>query len=177
MDSPVVIADGLDRAALLIRRIVKGLTPEELLSPPKPTIAWVVWHLTRVQDTEISALAGIEQIWINDRWHERFGMPPDRKDYAPGHVQTEAHVDAVKVADVDLLLGYYEAVLKRSKDYLTKLSNSDLDRIINEPRYQPLPTVGVRLVSVVADNLRHAGQLEYLSAFIRHRNWLPGTKR
>lgn len=177
MDSPAVIAAGLDRAALLVRRIVRELTPEELLSPPKPTIAWIVWHLTRVQDTEMSALAGIEQTWISDGWHERFGMGPDPKDYAPGHVQTEAHVDAVKVADADLLLGYYDAVLKRSKDYLTKLSNSDLDRILNEPRYQPLPTVGVRLVSVVADNLRHAGQLEYLRIFIRHGNWLPGEKR
>lgn len=177
MDSPAVIAAGLDRAALLVRRIVKELTPDELLSPPKPTIAWIVWHLTRVQDTEMSALAGIEQTWIQDGWHERFGMPPDPKDYAPGHVQTEADADAVKIADADLLLGYYDAVLKRSKDYLAKLSNGNLDRILNEPRYQPLPTVGVRLVSVVADNLRHAGQLEYLSAFIRHGSWLPGTKR
>jgi hypothetical protein len=125
----------------------------------------------------MSALAGIEQAWIHDGWHERFSMPPAPKDYAPGHVQTEAHVDAIKVADADLLLGYYEAVLKRSKDYLAQLSNADLDRVLDEPQYQPLPTVGVRLVSVVADNLRHAGQLEYLSGFIRHGNWLPGTKR
>jgi len=177
MDIPAVIADGLDRAALLVRRIVRDLTPGELLSPPKPTISWIVWHLTRVQDTEISGLAGKEQSWISDGWHERFGMPPDPKDYAPGHVQTEAHVDAVKVADADLLLGYYDAVLKRSKEYLSTLSNADLDRILDEPRYQPLPTVGVRLVSVVADNLRHAGQLEYLCAFFRYGSWLPGTKR
>lgn len=177
MDSPAVIADGLERTALLVRRIVRELTPVEFLAPPKPTVAWIVWHLTRVQDTEISALAGVTQAWIAEGWHQRFGMPPDPKDYAPGHVQTEAHVDAVKVVDADLLLGYYDAVLKRSKDYLTTLSNADLDRILDEPRYQPLPTVGVRLVSVVADNLRHAGQLEYLSAFIRQGNWLPGTKR
>jgi hypothetical protein len=177
MDSPTIIADGLDRAALLVRRVVGALTPQELLAPPKPTVAWIVWHLTRVQDTEISALAGVEQAWVAEGWHQRFGMPPDRKDYAPGHVQTEGHVDAVKVTDADLLLGYYDAVLKRSKDYLATLSNADLDRILNEPRYQPLPTVGVRLVSIVADNLRHAGQLEYLSGFIRYQCWLPGTKR
>ena len=177
MDSPAVMADALDRAALLVRRIVREMVPQELVAPPKPTIAWIVWHLTRVQDTEISALARLEQAWIAEGWHQRFGMPPDPKDYAPGHVQTEAHVDAVKVTDTDLLLSYYDAVLKRSKDYLTALSNADLDRILNEPSYQPMPTVGVRLVSVVADNLRHAGQLEYLSGFIRHGCWLPGTKR
>ena len=58
---------------------------------------------------------------------------------------------------------------------VAELTDVDLDRVLNEPQYNPLPTVSVRPVSVVADNLPHAGQLEYWSGFIRHRNWLPGT--
>jgi len=94
-----------------------------------------------------------------------------------GHVQTEVHVDAVKVADGDLLLGSYDAVLKRSREHLAKRSNADINPILNELRYRTPPTVGMCLVSVVADNLRHAGQLEYLSGFLRQASWLPGMKR
>ncbi len=52
--------------------------------------------------------------------------------------------------------------MDRSLRYLAGLSEADLSRKLNEPRYQPLPTVGVRLVSVMSDNLQHASQVAYL---------------
>lgn len=122
-------------------------------------------------------MAGREQVWIAEGWHARFGMPPEPRDYAPGHVQTPQHIAAFSVKDAQLLLDYFDAVLKRTKAYLSTLSSNDLDRVLNEPQYQPLPTVGVRLVSIVADNLRHAGQVEYLSGYIRHRGWFPSSAR
>jgi len=116
-------------------------------------------------------------LWIADKWHARFGMPPDPKDYGSGHRHSEAQVDAFTVNDKRLLMGYLDAVFTRTKEYLSGLSNEDLNRELDEPQYQPLPTLGVRLVSVITCNMRHAGQIEYLRGLIKHGGWFPGTKR
>ena len=64
------------------------------------------------------------------------------------HRQAAAEqVATVKPASAQLLLDYFEAVLKRSNEYLQTVSSSDLDRVLNEPQWNPMPTVGVRLVS------------------------------
>ncbi len=51
------------------------------------------------------------------------------------------------------------------------LSDDDLDREIDEPQYQSLPTVGVRLISVLANNLQHAGQVAYLRGLLHGIGW------
>ena len=41
----------------------------------------------------------------------------------------------------------------------------------DEPHYQPVPTVGVRLVSILSDNLQHAGQTAYLRGLWQGMGW------
>ncbi len=176
MDSPAsMITDALDRARGVVHAAVKDLSLRELLAGPKPHIAWLAWHMARVQDHNIAELSGHQQIWIADGWHGRFGMPPEPKDYASGHRQTPEQVDSFAAPDPQILLGYLDAVFERTKDFLSSLTSQDLERTLDEPRYQPLPTVAVRLVSIVADNMRHAGQIEYLRGFIRHGGWFPSV--
>lgn len=176
MDSPAsMITDALDRAKSVVHAAVKELSPEELLAGPKPHIAWLAWHMARVQDHNIAELSGREQTWIANGWHGQFGMPPEPKDYASGHRQTPEQVDSFVLPDPQILLDYLDAVFERTKDYLSSLSAQDLERSLDEPRYQPRPTVAVRLVSVVADNTRHAGQIEYLRGLIRHGGWFPAV--
>ncbi|MFQ5684527.1 MAG: DUF664 domain-containing protein [Candidatus Binatia bacterium] len=177
MDGVALIADAFGRVHDTLHRSLSDLTPQELFAGSRPPIAWLVWHLTRVQDSNISGLAGQEQAWIADGWHARFKMPPERLDYGSGHTQTPAQVDAFSVADAQLLLDFYDAVFKRTRAYLSTLAANDLDRCLDEPKYQPLPTVGVRLVSVIADNLRHAGKVEYLRGFIKHGGWFPSLQK
>jgi hypothetical protein len=90
MESPKVVADVFGRVRDILHGALKDLTPQELVAGPKPRIGWLSWHLSRVQDSNISGLAGREQAWIADRWHARFGMAPDPRDYASGHSQTPA---------------------------------------------------------------------------------------
>src|SRR5680860_143645 len=71
------------------------------------TIAWLVWHLARVQDDHVAELAGREQIWTRDGWEQRFSLPFDPS--ATGYGQSSAEVAAVRV-DAELLGGYYDAV-------------------------------------------------------------------
>jgi hypothetical protein len=177
MEGAGLVLDALGRVRDMVREALRDLSPEELLAPPKPHIAWLVWHLSRVQDANFSGLLERSQLWVADGWHARFNMPPDPKDYGSGHRQTLAQVDAFAVADKQLLLEYLDAVFARTQAYLSTVSNADLNRVLNEPQYQPLPTLSIRLASVISCNTRHAGQIEYLRGLVKYGGWFPAVEK
>ncbi|MGH7832174.1 MAG: DUF664 domain-containing protein [Candidatus Binatia bacterium] len=177
MEGAELVLDTLGRARDMVREALEDLSPEELLLPPKPHIGWLVWHMARVQDANLSRLMGCPQLWIADGWHARFGMPPDTKDYGSGHRQTPAEVDAFSVNDKRLLMDYLDSVFERTKEYLSTVANDDLSKVLNEPQYQPMPTLSIRLVSVIACNMRHAGQIQYLRGLIKRQGWFPAMDR
>ncbi len=117
------------------------------------------------------------QLWIKDSWHARFGMPPDPKDYGSGHRHTPEQVGKFTVTDKALLLEYSDAVFSRTQSYLSTVSNADLNRVLDEPQYQPLPPLSVRLASVINCNTRHAGQIEYLRGLVKWGGWFPIAER
>jgi len=169
-----MITDGYGRIMEILERALNGLTQEDLNWQPKPdcnSIGWLAWHLTRVQDDHISDLMGEEQLWIKDGWHEKFGRPAEKKDIGFGH--TPEDVAAFRSPDAETLLGYHRAVMERSQGFFPTLSKTDLDRELNEPWFQPLPTVGVRLISVLGDNLEHAGQVAYVRGLRQGKGWQP----
>ena len=103
-------------------------------------------------------------------------MPPEPRDYGSGHRHTVEQVKAFTVNDKQLLLDYLDAVFARTKGYLSTASNADLNRVVNEPQYQPLPTLSIRLASVINCNTRHAGQIEYLRGLIKRHGWFPAAE-
>ncbi len=174
MESQEVLVEALGRIRGLLRMALDGLSADQLAYRPAEeanSIAWLAWHLTRVQDHHLSDLAGREQAWIADGWHARFGKPADPLE--TGQRYTAAQVATIRPDSPQLLLDYHEAVHQRSVAYVQTLRPADLDRELNEPQYTPLPTVGVRLVSVCSDNLQHAGQIAYLRGLIQARHWFP----
>jgi DinB family protein len=177
MEGAGLVLDALGRVRATVREALKDLIPEELLSPPKPHIAWLVWHLSRVQDANFSGLLERQQLWIADGWHARFNMPADPRDYGSGHRQTREQVDAFTVTDKPLLLDYLDAVFAQTKSYPSTLSNADFNRVLNEPQYTPLPTLSVRLASVINCNTRHAGQIEYLRGLVKFKGWFPAAEK
>ena len=177
MEAAGLVEDALGRVCDMVREALKDLSAEELLSPPKPHIAWLVWHLSRVQDANFSGLMNRPQLWIAGGWHARFGMPPEPRDYGSGHRHTRAQVDAFTCTDKELLLAYLDAVFAQTKQYLSTVSNEDLNRVLDEPQYNPLPTLGVRFASVINCNTRHAGQIEYLRGVIKRQGWFPGLEK
>jgi hypothetical protein len=158
-----VIADGLSRGRGGLRRALQGMTPEVLQYRPADhtnPIGWLAWHIARVEDMHVADLLEQDQLWTGDGWHERFGMPPDARDF--GTRQTLDQVNAVNAPNVDLILGYYDAVAARTDAYLEALTPEDLARVLDEPQFQPLPTVGVRINSLIHHAAHHAGQIDYL---------------
>lgn len=140
--------DGLDDAALAHR-----------VGGDANSIAWLVWHLTRVQDDHVAEVAGTEQVWTAQGWAARFALPFDVE--ATGYGQRGDEVGAVRVG-ADLLLGYYDAVHEQTLQYLDRIGEDDLDTIVDR-RWDPPVTLGVRLISVADDDIQHAGQ----AAFVR----------
>jgi hypothetical protein len=67
----------------------------------------------------------------------------------------------------------------RPPEQAATVTNADLNRVLNEPQYSPLPTLSVRLASVINCNTRHAGQIEYLRGLVKRRlvSWCGKAKR
>ena len=171
MDWRDLLTDAYGRIEQVIERSLKGLTEDDLKWQPKPdcnSIGWLVWHLTRVQDDHISSLMGEDQLWIKDGWYMKFNRPPDSKDRGFGDTPEQV---AAFASDAQTLLDYHKVVSDRSKQYFKTLPDADLDRELNEPQYQPLPTVGVRIISILADNLQHAGQAAYVRGQLQGLGW------
>ena len=165
MNTGDVLIDAYGRIRELVRQSVAGVDPKGLSYRPEPganSIAWLVWHLTRIQDDHLSDAAGIEQSWTADGWHPRFGLEPDPHNPGYGHGPDEV---AAIPAEGELLIAHHEAVADRSVAYLATVDDAELSRIIDRS-YDPPVTVGVRLVSVISDNLQHAGQARYLRGII-----------
>ena len=161
MRSADLLRYAFDQVDETLRRTLDGLDPDDLSRRPGPdanTIGWLAWHLVRVQDDHVAELAGHDQVWTGEKWAERFGLPFDPSE--TGYGFDAEQVGAVRVSSVDLLVGYASAVHARTARYLEGLSDEDLDRVIDES-YDPPVTVGVRLVSVLSDDLQHLGQAAY----------------
>jgi len=161
-----LLADALGRIHEAVHEATDGLSAEQLEFRPRPmanSIAWLIWHLTRVQDDHIAEVAGTEQVWTANGWARRFGLPFDDAATGWGHASEE--VAAVRVRPAELLTGYHDAVYERSAKYVATLDDLELDRIVDQ-RWDPPVTLGVRLISVLSDDLQHAGQAAYLRGLI-----------
>jgi hypothetical protein len=123
-------------------------------------------------DNNASRLAGKDQLWLADGWHARFEMPAEPYDFGRSMTHTREQVRAFK-APVDLILAYHDATQDRMTEHLNALSQADLDRELDEPQYTPLPTVGVRLVSVLENAMQNTGQMSYLKGYHRMGGWFP----
>lgn len=174
MESKDILIDGLTRIQRIVVMSLEGLNAEQLAHRPSEqanTIAWLVWHLTRVQDDHISSLARREQAWVAGGWHARFGKAAD--PHETGQKYSPEQVAGVRPESPRVLLDYHNAVFERSKEYVQTLQPADLDVEIDEPQWNPKPTVGVRLVSVLSDNLQHAGQAAYVRGLVEDKHWFP----
>jgi len=166
MNSAELLTDAFTRIRGVVAHSLDGLTPEDLAARPSGegnSIAWLVWHLTRIQDDHVAEVAGKQQVWLSRGWQKRFGLPLEPTDHGYGH--TSEQVSSVR-ASADLLLGYHDAVYQQSVDYLQNLLDADLDRVV-DTSWDPPVTLGARLVSVISDDLQHAGQAAYAAGLLK----------
>lgn len=169
MDGTAVLLDGYERVRGTVHDVLHRISAADLtarLDEETNSVAWLVWHLTRVQDDHVADAAEQEQVWLAQGWAERFDLPLPAADTGFGHGPDD--VAAVSVDSPQLLRGYHDAVHDRTAEFVRGLDASALDRVIDEA-WDPPVTLGVRLVSVLGDDLQHAGQAEFVRGVLRRR--------
>ncbi|MEV5548469.1 DinB family protein [Streptomyces sp. NPDC052309] len=167
MHAKDILIEGYSRIREEVHAVVEGLDPDELNARPADdanSITWLVWHLTRVQDDHMADAFGLDQVWIAQEWEKRFGLGLPRHDTGYGH--SPAKVAKVRVDSADLLTGYYDDVHEQTLGALRSVAAKDLERIVDE-NWDPPVTLGVRLVSVLSDDLQHAGQAAYVRGLLQ----------
>ena len=160
-----LLADCFGRIRGVVHDATSGLTEQQLAFRPAGqanSVAWLIWHLTRIQDDHVAAVAGSGQAWIADGWADRFGLPYRITDTGYGHSSDQV---AACLAAAELLTGYHDAVYRNTVSYVPGLTEAELDRVV-DPAWDPPVTLGVRLVSVISDDLQHAGQAAYLHGLV-----------
>jgi hypothetical protein len=165
--SAEILMDAFGRVQATVHAVVRGLTSSQLaerLAPDANSIAWLVWHLTRVQDDHLADAFGVPQVWTE--YGKRFDLPLEPYDTGYGH--SSEQVAQVRVAGGDLLTGYHDAVHAHTVRLVSGVTDPDLDRIVDEG-WDPPVTLGIRLVSVVDDCAQHVGQAAFIRGILLRR--------
>jgi hypothetical protein len=161
-----LLVDSFTRIAELVGVVTDGLQPEVAtyrVDSEANTVAWLLWHLSRVQDDHLADLAGTPQVW--PAWRERFDLPFD--DDATGYGQSPDEVGQVRAA-AELLAGYHAEVHAATLRYVEGITDTELARVVDE-RWDPPVTASARLVSVLGDALQHLGQAAYVVGVAERR--------
>jgi uncharacterized damage-inducible protein DinB len=161
-----LLIDGFGRIREIVHDVLDGLTQADLdfrVDGSANSISWLIWHLTRVQDDHIAGAAGLEQVWLAQGWAERCALPLDRADIGYGHNSKQV---AVVRLTRDLLAGYHDATCDQTIAFLSGMTDADMDTVV-DPHWDPPVTMAVRLVSVLADDLQHAGQAAFVKGLPR----------
>ncbi len=148
-----------------------GMTVEQLLWRPTEEsnpMGWLAWHIARTQDLRASHLLGREQIWIEDGWHEKFGLPADPENTGRGN--SDADVAALRPESVEALANYCSLSVGRAREYVGGLGPDSENEIIENPEGGQSP-LGPVLNRMVHGGLTHVGQLMYVRGLIERRHW------
>ncbi|MGO4256357.1 mycothiol transferase [Marmoricola sp. RAF53] len=168
MDVGDLFKDAVGRVTEQVPGLVEGLDEDDLAWRPEPganSIAWLLWHLTRVADEYSAVYAEVPPRWTGGGWYERFALPFGPE--AHGYGFTAEQVGQVR-ASAENLAGYYADVEPVLVRFLAALTPEDLDRVVDK-EWDPPVTLGVRMVSIVDDMVQHMAQAAYLRGMLDRR--------
>ena len=175
MTSASLLADAFGRVRETVYEAVMGLTPGQLAFRPYPdgnSIAWLIWHLSRIEDDHVAEVAGRTQVWTAGGWAKRWRLPFDVADTGYGHSAREV---AAVTGDAELLLGYFDTVHDMTVEFVRTLTAADLERIVDED-WDPPVSMGVRLISVVGHDFEQAAQAAFIRGVLERRKNGPARR-
>jgi hypothetical protein len=159
--SAQLLADAFGRIREDVAGILDGLTPEQALcrlDPGANPVSWLVWHLTRVQDAQVTGAFGLPQEWTAGGWAARFGLPETVMDTGYGHSSADVARFAAATSDAALLDEYSAAVSFQTATLVSAVTDADLDRVIDTRS----TTLAGRLMMVLDGETQHVGQAAYV---------------
>ena len=125
-----------------------GLTKENARCIPpslEHSIVWCLWHLTRCEDITMNMLvAGTPQLLLWDGWFER--MKISFQDTGNAMSPEEIRVFS-EMVDIPALLGYRQAVGRRTREIVKSLRTEEFKRKTDPLRLQQVLVEGAVLGS------------------------------
>lgn len=168
MRSSELLLDALGRIPGQVYEVLDGLTADQIsarLDPEANSIAWLLWHLSRIADDHVAEVAGVPQVWLSGDWAQRWRLPFAAEDTGYGHTSKEV---AAVTGDPELIRGYFDAVQEMTLKFVRSLSDADLDRIVDD-RWDPPVTLGVRLVSVAEHSAQQVAQAAFVKGVLERK--------
>jgi hypothetical protein len=170
MDSGALLKDLLDRNEGYVLPGFAKLTDAELrqrVTPDANPIGWLMWHLARVQDRAVAGMAGIDQRWIADGWHAKFGMPGDPEQRGNGDTREQVGAFA---ASAQTLVDYYVAVREQTDRFLDGLDADDPERQV--PGFGAgTVALAQRVPGLILEAVQHGGQIAYVRGLVEGPGW------
>jgi len=173
VDTVSFISQSLSQVNLRLLATCEGLTEEQVLWRPTTyanNVGFILWHMARAEDYRISRLRpGTPSLWASGGWYQRFGQPIDAPD--PGD---KMGLQSLSIPDLEVLIGYSEAVHRQTNLFLSTLAPEDLD--VSPDPDQPERTVAGFLRHLITHKNNHHGQIDYIRG-LQDENWdlPPGT--
>jgi hypothetical protein len=162
-----LVGDLVHRIAADLDAVLDGLEPaalDDAVAAHTNSIGWLLWHLTRSHDRNVSELRGTPQLWLAEGWHVRFGRAADPRDTGYGH--TADQVTAFRSPAPEIIRGYHQAVVRLIDAYLAEASAVDPARVTVSPTLGDTRSVQSRLVGVLVEGLEHVGQAALLGGML-----------
>ena len=166
MEAIKFIVDCLTQVQIRLAGTCGGLTYDQLTWRPAPAannIGFIMWHLSRNEDSRTAETGGLPDLWVTDRWHVAFDQPVQSPD--PGD---RLGSRSLAIPSLETLLGYSDAVHQRTLDFLRQLPAEDLDRPVGPA--DPGQTVAGSLRHMITHKNHHHGQIDYLRG-LQEESW------
>ena len=163
-----------DRVGAVLLRALDGLSLDQLTrqpaGPESNPIGWIAFHLTRVHDRSFSLLSGKEQAFVEGKFFERFGVPPETGSLGGS---TLDQVRAFNPVSAELLASYWTAARERSRAFLASLTEADVETP-TPPGIGPASppeTYRLTIARVTGDTSQHIGQVAYARGLVDRHGW------
>ena len=162
----------LDRVGSVLTRALDGLSLEQLrrqpAGPESNPIGWMAFHLARVHDAGFSNLLGKPQVWREQKWHEKFGVPPETGSLGGSTLDQVREFNPVSA---ETLLGYWQAVRERSREFLNSLREEDIEKPTPPGSGPPNEIYTTTIARITSDTSQHIGQIAYARGLVDKHGW------
>ncbi len=168
MDGKEVILRSREQSLGYLNGALDGLTQKEAAWSPGPecnSIAFILWHLTRVLDFFIVRVLQREtELYEAEGWREKLGTP----EKGSGFEYTVEQLKVWPVPKLEDLRKYADAVQERMRAYVDSLTAEKMDEVPRPERSSD--SIGATLTRITTEMALHVGQIAYLRGVQRGLN-------
>jgi uncharacterized damage-inducible protein DinB len=158
MDAKEVLLRSLEESNRYLTKTLDGLTQQEATWSPSPecnSIAFILWHTTRVEDFFVNRVIRREkELYETKKWQEKLGTPAKAYGY------TVEELQSWPAPKLEVLREYANSVRENTLAFLNSIPREKLSEV---PRPDRSPdSIGITLGHMTTEIALHVGQIAYL---------------